>query len=320
MRNQGAKWSMRVLLGLFLLALFGDFVAGSLPIYCKIKGQTYFPVFKKYGVDLGVAKWAPSFQHVDWATLDYEQVVYPLIPYSATTMDTKNRSFKSPFDKQEVASIKFKHWLGTDGLGRDVAAGMMAGLRTALKVGLLSMLLASIIGLTLGGLAGYFGDDGLEISLGILIANIIALVLSLHFGFIARSYVLTEGVFMVEMLKSIGIVAFIFIAFNFLAKWIERLPFFSNLITFPVDLLVMRVVEVMSSIPGLLLILAVAMIVPTPSIFTIILIIGVIGWTNITRFVRAELLKIRNLEYIQAAKRWVLVIGVPCFVTPYLMP
>ena len=82
----------------------------------------------------------------------------------------------------------------------------------------------------------------------------------------------------------------------------------------------MSVVEVMSSIPGLLLILAVAMIVPTPSIFTIILIIGVIGWTNITRFVRAELLKIRNLEYLQAAKRWVLVIGVPCFVTPYLMP
>lgn len=302
MRNQGAKWSVRALVGLFLIAVFGDFLTGSLPIYCKIKGQTYFPVFKKYAVDLGVAKWNPSFQNADWRTLDYEQVVYPLIPYSATTMDTKNRSFKSPFDKQEVASIKFKHWLGTDGLGRDVAAGMMAGLRTALKVGLLSMLLASIIGLTLGGLAGYFGDDGLEISLGILLANIIAFVLSLHFAFITRSYALTEGVFMLEMLKSIGIIAIIFIAFNFLAKWVERLPFFSNLITFPVDLLVMRLVEVISSIPGLLLILAVAMIVPTPSIFTIILIIGILSWTSITRFVRAELLKIRNLEYIQAAK------------------
>ena len=302
MRNKGAKWSVRALLFLFLIALFGDFLAGSLPIYCKINGQTYFPVFKNYAVDLGLAQWNPPFQNMDWRTVDYDQVVYPLIPYAATTMDAKNRSFKSPFDKQDVASTKFKHWLGTDGLGRDVAAAMIAGLRTALKVGLLSMLLASIIGLTLGGLAGYFGDDGLEISLGRLLANMIALIISLHFAFIARTYALTEGVFMLEIAKSIGIVVFIFFIFHFFGKWIERLPFLSKVVAFPVDIVVMRVVEVMSSIPGLLLILAIAMIVPTPSIFTIILIIGVISWTNITRFVRAELLKIRNLEYIQAAK------------------
>ena len=302
LKNKGAKWSVRALLFLFLMAFFGDFIAGSLPIYCKIKGQTYFPVFKKYAVDVGLAQWNPPFQNIDWRTVEYERVVLPLIPYSATTMDTKNRSYKSPFDKQDVATTKFYHWLGTDELGRDVAAAMIAGLRTALKVGLLSMLLASIIGLTLGGLAGYFGDDGLEISLGVLLANMLAFVLSLHFAFIARTYALTEGVFMLEMGKSIGIIVFIFVFFNFLAKWLERLPVLSKLITFPVDLLVMRVVEVISSIPGLLLILAVAMIVPTPSLFTIILIIGVIGWTSITRFVRAELLKIRNLEYIQAAK------------------
>ena len=302
LRNKGAKWSVRALLFLFLIALFGDFLAGSLPIYCKINGQTYFPVFKNYAVDLGLAQWNPPFQNMDWRTVDYDQVVYPLIPYAATTMDAKNRSFKSPFDKQDVASTKFKHWLGTDGLGRDVAAAMIAGLRTALKVGLLSMLLASIIGLTLGGLAGYFGDDGLEISLGRLLANMIALIISLHFAFIARTYALTEGVFMLEIAKSIGIVVFIFFIFHFFGKWIERLPFLSKVVAFPVDIVVMRVVEVMSSIPGLLLILAIAMIVPTPSIFTIILIIGVISWTNITRFVRAELLKIRNLEYIQAAK------------------
>ena len=302
LKNKGAKWPIRALLFLFVIALLGDFFAGNIPVYCKINGQHYFPVFKKYAVDVGLTKWSSPFQNIDWRTLDYEEVVYPLIPYSATTMDAKNRPFKSPFDKQEVASTKFTHWLGTDKLGRDVAAAMFTGLRTALKVGLLSMLLASIIGLSLGGLAGYFGDDGLEISMGSVLLNTIALLLSIHFAFLARTYVLTEGIFIVEIGKSIGIILLIFGSFNFFAKWLERLPFFSKLTTVPIDIIVMRIVEVMSSIPGLLLILAVAMIVPTPSIFTIILIIGVLGWPNIARFVRAELLKIRNLEYIQAAK------------------
>lgn len=302
LKNKGAKWSIRTLLLLFVIAILGDFFAGNIPIYCKINGQSYFPVLKKYAVDVGVTKWDAPFQNVDWKTLDYEHVIYPLIPYSASAMDAKNRSFKSPFDKQDIASDKFKHWLGTDGLGRDVTAAMFNGLRVALKVGILSMLLASIIGLTLGGLAGYFGDDGLEISIGRIILNSVAFLLSIHFAFIARSYALTEGSLIVELGKSIGIVLLLFVCFNFFATWLERLPFLSKLITVPIDMIVMRMVEVMSSIPGLLLILAVVMIVPTPSIFTIILIIGVLRWPNITRFVRAELLKVRNLEYIQAAK------------------
>lgn len=50
-----------------------------------------------------------------------------------------------------------QHWLGTDELGRDVFARILAGGRVSLAVGLFSMLVGLTIGLTVGGLAGYFG-------------------------------------------------------------------------------------------------------------------------------------------------------------------
>ncbi|MFA5594674.1 MAG: ABC transporter permease [Trueperaceae bacterium] len=50
-----------------------------------------------------------------------------------------------------------EHWLGTDELGRDVFARVMAGGRVSLAVGLVSMLVGLTIGSLAGGAAGYFG-------------------------------------------------------------------------------------------------------------------------------------------------------------------
>lgn len=54
--------------------------------------------------------------------------------------------------------------LGTDSLGRDVAAGIVQGARTSLMIGALAAVVATILGTLLGGFAGYFGgrlDDTL---------------------------------------------------------------------------------------------------------------------------------------------------------------
>jgi peptide/nickel transport system permease protein len=59
--------------------------------------------------------------------------------------------------------------------------------------------------------------------------------------------------------------------------------------------------NIFSSIPYLLLILAVAAVVNSKGAATIIIILGATGWASIARLVRAEYMKHKSREYVQAA-------------------
>jgi peptide/nickel transport system permease protein len=67
------------------------------------------------------------------------------------------------------------------------------------------------------------------------------------------------------------------------------------------DTLIMRLVDVMLSIPTLFLILAVLALLG-PSIYNVMIVIGLTSWPGLTRLVRAEVLSVREREYIQAAR------------------
>jgi ABC-type dipeptide/oligopeptide/nickel transport system permease subunit len=68
-----------------------------------------------------------------------------------------------------------------------------------------------------------------------------------------------------------------------------------------VDILISRVIEIVILFPSFFLILTlVAML--GPSILIIMFVIGITGWTNVARLVRAEVLKQRANDYVQAAR------------------
>lgn len=49
------------------------------------------------------------------------------------------------------------HWLGTDELGRDIMARMVYGARVSLTIGISAIFVSLVVGLVLGGAAGYYG-------------------------------------------------------------------------------------------------------------------------------------------------------------------
>lgn len=69
-----------------------------------------------------------------------------------------------------------------------------------------------------------------------------------------------------------------------------------------VDAVFMRLVEVVISIPSLFLILTVAAFIEQRSIFHIMFIIAAVSWTTPARLVRAEFLRLRNLDFVSAAR------------------
>jgi ABC-type glutathione transport system ATPase component len=65
---------------------------------------------------------------------------------------------------------------------------------------------------------------------------------------------------------------------------------------------ILRAIEVMISIPSIFLILALAAFIEKRSIFHIMLIISAVAWTQTARLVRGEFLRLRNLDFVMAAR------------------
>ena len=328
-RNRMAKWALRILYLLVFVAVFADFIANDRPLYCQYEGQTYFPVFHSYLEDWQLAKPDSAFLNKEWATIEYESVIFPLIPYSATKTNLYESKL-SPFGEQKVKSLRWRHWLGTSLTGKDLAAGLIIGVRYALLVGLIAMSIATLIGVILGSLAGYFGDQHLRVSRISILLNIIGVFYGIFLAFSARAYPLrlaaAEGGLWIELSKSILLFAVILLIVNLLAKVLERIPFLGKRVKFPIDLLIMRLIEILTSIPGLLLLISLVAIIEGNSILYVMLIIGFLSWTGIARFTRAEMLRIRQLDYMEAGRalgyshiRLMLRHALPNAITPILI-
>jgi len=126
-----------------------------------------------------------------------------------------------------------RYLLGTDDLGRDVFARMLQGSFVSLSIGFVAVGITLLIGITLGGLAGYYGNR--------------------------------------------------------------------KLLFITVDTWIMRFTDVMLCFPTFFLILTVVALLP-PSIYNIMIVIGVTSWMGTARLVRAEFLSLREQDFVVAAE------------------
>lgn len=86
-----------------------------------------------------------------------------IAPYGYDDQDV-NRAFLGP---------SMQHLFGTDNLGRDIFSRILYGGRISLTMGLISVSLASVVGIFLGAVAGYYGgkiDDIIMRILDVLMA------------------------------------------------------------------------------------------------------------------------------------------------------
>lgn len=68
-----------------------------------------------------------------------------------------------------------------------------------------------------------------------------------------------------------------------------------------IDTIIMRLTDILLAFPGILLAIALVAVLG-PSLNNVILALAVIGWVGYARLVRGQVLKVRELEYVTAAK------------------
>jgi peptide/nickel transport system permease protein len=113
-----------------------------------------------------------------------------LAPYSPSAVH-----FATPFQQPDTVGFA----LGTDDLGRDVLSRVLFGTRASLEVGVLSVLLAIVVGVPLGLLAGYWGR------LDAVISRLSDLMLAFPFLIIAVGLAAINGGGLADAAVALGI-------------------------------------------------------------------------------------------------------------------
>ena len=295
--RRSSRRAIRFLVVLITIAVFGDFIANEKPLVCSIEGKVMVPIVKAYGVELGLSGW-PDGLGTGWHDKSYDWAVWPPVPYSPNTIDLANSNYKSPFASQEVSNIQFRHWLGTDQLGRDVLSGLIRGCRVSLLIGCLSMLIAALLGIPVGAAAGYFGDARLR-------RNALQIGIYVVFGLLVTFYLWQFATHIVAGGQAFNALIFLVIAFilgGLASILVNRSSGWFRTFVVPIDSLIMRSIEVVRSIPGFFLLFAILGVIENPSWLYVIMLIGVLRMPTITRYVRAEAYKLREQNFIDAAR------------------
>lgn len=308
---------MRVFLVFVFVALFAPFLANDKPLICKYKDKWMFPALSfKNQIIISSEETLNYNMGNDWKKLSTDFIIFAPCAYSPNTIDAANAPRKSPFGSQEFGlknnttisiPLKFRHWLGTTQNGNDVLSGIIHGTKISLSVGIFSMLIAGLIGIILGAFAGYFENNVIKIGIVQSIFLVIGIFISYFYCIVIRGDNLMEAFHNEHPLAIFRVFLLLFLSYIIiegLLKFgykIDLILKTSHKLYFPVDIIISRIIEILNSIPALLLIIAISALTKQ-SYISLILIIGFLSWTSIARLTRAQYLKTKQLDYITSYK------------------
>lgn len=220
--------------------------------------------------------------------IDDNHLIAPIIPYNHSTIDSKNRDV-GPFDIQNVESLYYRHWLGTDALGRDTLAGVIHGTGIALKVCFWTTLFTLILVFVFGYLSGFLGDDRFQIPSNRLYWVSPAILIILFYFSYSGNLVL----------KLLWAALFFLALFMFLRKPKELNV--ERSISLPFDSIIVKLIEIFRTIPGLIIILVLLSFFSQPSLWNVIFVLGFIRWPSYTRIFRGEILNTKENDFVKSA-------------------
>lgn len=329
---------------LSLIAILSPLIANDKPLVVVINGQFFFPAFSgeefiSFQTNAGVRQ---NINVTDRVTLTKHKArtLFPLIPWHPHKSDMSNADYVAPGELQfalgDDGILKpmegwQRHLLGTGKRGEDVLSGLIHGARISLSVGVFSMIIAGFLGVLMGSLSGYFGDYRVEVPRIRWILILISLLPAWFYGFHMRAEILKQTLgdsvwaFSGSLFLTLVIFVAIIIFVGSAGELFKRSKWLYTKVNLPVDSLISRSMEIFTSLPKMILIISLAAIAK-PSILNLILIIGFTSWVNIARLTRAEMLRLREMEFLTAArglgfKEWHIMIlhGIPNAIGPALV-
>ncbi|MFK8056044.1 MAG: ABC transporter permease [Saprospiraceae bacterium] len=178
------------------------------------------------------------------------------------------------------------HFLGTDSLGRDVLSQLIGGARTALVGGIAASGLSFLIGYVIGSWSAWYSKSGQKLSWLVL----------------AEAGLMCVVAFYLYTYSTSGISPFLFLIIagalliGFTAKFTKHSTFGIR-----PDRLMRFVAEVFSSVPALLLLLALAAMAFRPGLIQLVFMYVFVRWTRFAVLSMQEVKAALASPYIKAA-------------------
>jgi peptide/nickel transport system permease protein len=157
LRRPAGLVSAFLLVFLYGMALFAPFLSPTIPSTQNLQ-RTYHPPTRLVLQNGQIC--VRLYKLVDPSTANYEPISGQAAPLHWFSKGSPYKLFSFlPSDRHlfTVQSPAYIYLLGSDATGRDVFTRLLYGSGISLGIGLVGVALTSILGLTIGGLAGYLG-------------------------------------------------------------------------------------------------------------------------------------------------------------------